>query len=162
MSRNLNSEKCCYPRDVNIPSPVNFYKTIRILFLVACACLCIASPDLCQGILLFLLAFSNFSNMWNFQIWFSSIVSVVKIAINLTLPVSVYSSIIFFPSHFTFQTTTTHTLFNLFGLYGGIVEGDEIKAVNVVNIYSVLNGVIMILAGFNYLTLRYQQALNTE
>ena len=90
MSRNLNSEKCCYPRDVNIPSPVNFYKTIRILFLVACACLCIASPDLCQGILLFLLAFSNFSNMWNFQIWFSSIVSVVKIAISLTLPVSIF------------------------------------------------------------------------
>ena len=90
MSRNLNSEKCCYPRDVSIPSPVNFYKTIRILFLVACACLCIASPDLCQGILLFLLAFSNFSNMWNFQIWFSSIVSVVKIAISLTLPVSIF------------------------------------------------------------------------
>lgn len=39
---------------------------------------------------------------------------------------------------------------------------DSIQAVNVMNIYSVLNGLIMVFAGFNYLALRYQNAIPTE
>lgn len=39
---------------------------------------------------------------------------------------------------------------------------DSIQAVNVMNVYSVLNGLIMVFAGFNYLALRYQNAIPTE
>ena len=56
----------------------------------------------------------------------------------------------------------TNTLFNLFGLFGGIVEKDGVTVVKVVNIYSILNGIILVLAGFIYLTLQYQKAFKEK
>ena len=87
MSRNLDKKKCCYPRYLRVPSPSRTYHVSRLLFLIACVLTCLISPDLTMGILLFLFVFSNFANIWNFQVWYSSIISVIKIGVSLLFPV---------------------------------------------------------------------------
>lgn len=87
MSRNLDKKKCCYPRYLHVPSPSRIYHGIRLLFLIACVLTCLISPDLTMGILLFLFIFSNFANIWNFQVWYSAIVSIVKIGVSLLFSV---------------------------------------------------------------------------
>ena len=87
MSRNLTKKKCCYPRYLHVRSPAPFYRTARYIFLVACVLTCLISPDLTMGILLFLFIFSNLSNIWNFQVWYSSIISAIKIGVCLIFSV---------------------------------------------------------------------------
>ena len=94
MSRNLTKKKCCYPRYLHVRSPAPFYRMARSFFLVACVLTCLISPDLTMGILLFLFIFSNLSNIWNFQVWYSAIISAIKIGVCLLF--SVPSPIVYF------------------------------------------------------------------
>lgn len=87
MSRNLTKKKCCYPRYLHVRSPAPFYRTARYIFLIACVLTCLISPDLTMGILLFLFVFSNLSNIWNFQVWYSAIISAIKIGVCLLFSV---------------------------------------------------------------------------
>ena len=87
MSRNLKTKTCCYPKYLSVPSPAKAYRITRYLFFLACVLTCIISPDLTMGILFFLFLFANFKNIWSFQILYSAIISVAKIAVSLLFSV---------------------------------------------------------------------------
>ena len=87
MSRNLKKKTCCYPKYLSVPSPAKAYRITRYLFFLACVLTCIISPDLTMGILFFLFLFANFKNIWSFQILYSAIISVAKIAVSLLFSV---------------------------------------------------------------------------
>lgn len=61
-----------------------------------------------------------------------------------------------YPRYLIFQEDTDNDIFELFGLRGGY-SAEVIEPVNVYNFYSIVNGVIMALAGFNYLTLIFDK-----
>lgn len=149
MSRNLQKKTCCYPKYLNVRSPARAYKVIRAVFFLACVLTCIISPDLTMGILFFLFLFANFKNIWSFQILYSALISVVKITVSLLF--SVRPSLLLHS-----QTDFQSQIFELFGLRGG-ANLSAIEPVDVSNFYSIVNGVIMALAGFNYLALVYQK-----
>ena len=153
MSRNLDKKKCCYPKYLTVPSPSKVYKVIRVIFLIACVLTCLISPDLTMGILLILFLFANFATIWSFQICYSALISVVKIVVCLLN--DVYLLILFSNS----QDTTTSDIFELFGLRGGR-NPSIMEPVNVYNFYSIVNGIILILATFNYLAILYEKQEN--